>query len=90
MSDPLTLPARLDLSAVTQLVTDLRAMEGDIRVDASEVSHLGALCLQALIAASRQAHANGHIFEISGASEKVVGQMQFMGLAPQQLMEGSV
>lgn len=90
MSDPYSLPARLDLSAVTQLVDDLRAIEGDIRIDASEVGHLGALCLQALIAASKHAHSNGHAFEMSGASEKVVAQMQFMGLAPEQLMEGLV
>ena len=90
MSEPLKLPARLDLSAANDLVESLRKVEGDILLDASEVSHLGALCLQSLVAASRKASANGHKFQMDGASDKVLEQMKYMGATPDQLAEGTI
>jgi CheY-like chemotaxis protein len=48
MSDPVKLPAPLELTAAMSLVGDLRKVEGDVRVDTSAVTHLGGLCLQAL------------------------------------------
>ena len=90
MSDPLKLPPRLDLSAAMQLASDLRAVKGDIHVDLTGVSHLGALCLQTLIAASRHARAGGHAFHMTGTSDKVLEQMKLMGTSPETLMEGSL
>ncbi len=83
------LPARLDLSVAMQLVSDLRKLDGDIHVDASNVTHMGALCVQALIATARKADAEGRKFEISGVTDKVLEQMKVMGTAPEQMMEGA-
>lgn len=88
MSEPLRLPERMDLSIAIQLVSDLRAMKGDIVLDGSDVRQLGALCFQAMIAAARKARANGHRFEIRNATERMESQMKTMGLSPEQLMEG--
>lgn len=88
MSTTLKLPAKLDLPAVGKLVSELKEAESDVRVDGSDVAHLGALCLQALIAAARKANATGGSFEIIGASDKLVAQMEIMGTSPQKLMEG--
>ncbi len=89
MTGKYKLPARMDLSVAMQLVGDLRKLDGDIRIDASGVTHMGALCLQALIAAARKANATGHTFEMSGVTDKVLDQMKVMGTAPDQLMEGA-
>lgn len=90
MSGAMQLPARLDLPVAMQLTSDLKALEGNISIDASAVNHLGALCLQALVAASRKAHANGHSFELIGASDKVLEQMKVMGASPEKLMDNSL
>ncbi|THH38477.1 anti-sigma factor antagonist [Aliishimia ponticola] len=90
MSEPLHLPERLDLAAATKLATDLRAMDGDITLDASQVKHLGALCLQTLVAASRKAKAGGHSFALTDTPEKVLHQLEFMGASPEQLREGAL
>lgn len=89
MSEVLTLPAKLDLAAADQLVTSLKAQEGDISLDAAEVTHMGAICLQALIAASAHARSHGHAFELRNVSDKVAAQLAVMGTSPQELMEGA-
>jgi chemotaxis protein CheX len=90
MTWPLKLPARLDLAQALPLVSTMREMDGDVEVDASEVRHLGALCLQALIAAARKATADGHRFVMIGATDKVLEQMKVMGTSPETLMEGPI
>lgn len=89
MTGHVKLPARLDLSQAIHLVSDLRKIDGDVHIDASEVTHLGALCLQALIAAARKAIDAGHRFEMVGVTDKVLDQMKVMGTAPEHLMEGA-
>ncbi len=89
MSAPLQLPAKLDLPASLQLVGDLREIDGDMHIDASNVTHMGALCLQALIAAARKAKGAGSKFEITGISEKVAAQLAAMGTSPEHLAEGA-
>ena len=89
MTGVLKLPAKIDLTATDQLVSDLRALEGDIAIDASEVTHLGTLGLQALIAASRSAHAAGHAFSFTSVTDRMKEQMQVMGTSPEKLMEGA-
>lgn len=90
MTGPYKLPARLDLSQAMPLVFKLREIEGDVEIDASEVRHLGALCLQALIAAAREANAGGHRFEMTGVTDKVLEQMKVMGTSPEKMMEGAL
>lgn len=90
MTGTVTLPARLDLPAATRLVSELRQIDGPIVVNGAEVKHLGALGLQALVAASRAAHARGATFEVSNGSEKMIEHMATMGVTPEQLMEGKL
>ena len=89
MSARYKLPARLDLSQAAELAEPLRKMDEDLRIDASDVSHLGALCLQTLIAAARKARASGHRFEMTGVTDKVLEQMKVMGTSPEAMMEGA-
>ena len=89
MSDAIQLPARLDLPGAVALVNDLRDRPGPICLDAAEVTHLGALGLQALVAISRHVTARGDGFEITNASDKFTAHMEIMGASPDSLMEGT-
>ena len=90
MSDPLQLPEKLDLSTVSQLVTDLKAMDGDVLLDAVNVKQVGSLCLQAMIASARDAKQRGVKFEIKNSSEALLHQMEILGVAPDSLLEGTI
>lgn len=90
MSGAVILPSRLDLPAATRLASELRQIEGPITIDGSEVKLLGALGLQALVAASRAAHKRGDSFEITDSSDKMITHMATMGVTPEQLAEGSL
>ncbi len=90
MSEAIKLPARLDMPAATKLAEALREVSGPVAVDATEVSHMGALGLQVLVSVSREVKERGDTFEILGSSDKVLEQMKIMGTAPEQLMEGKI
>ena len=89
MSEAVSLPARVDLPAATRLVAELRDVQGPVVVDAREVTHLGVLGLQALVAASRDAHSRGNTFMMSECSDKMIEHMTIMGVTPEQLVEGT-
>ena len=66
----LRLPPVLDLSAATPLVEDFLARRGTgLVVDASDVRRLGAVCLQALLAAVAQWRRDGLEFRVIAASD---------------------
>ncbi len=66
----IALPQRIDLSNVATVAADIRsALGANLQVDASHVTHLGALGVQALIAANHAAGLSGHTFEIYPRSE---------------------
>lgn len=66
----LSLAPRLDLSQAGPLATALRAQTGGALVlDASGVTHLGALGLQVLLSAAQSWRAAGQSFTISPRSE---------------------
>ncbi|MGC3936841.1 STAS domain-containing protein [Roseobacter sp. EG26] len=89
MSTPVTLPARLDLSAASALMTTLKEhTDGDLVMDLSEVKHLGALCLQVLISASDKAVAAGRSVSLINASDRVVDQLRVMGMTPEIITRG--
>ncbi len=90
MTSEVKLPAKLDMPAAIKLVEDLRNISGDIKIDGAEVKNLGSLCLQALIAASKHAHSNGHAFSFTAISERMKNQMAMMGATPEKLMEGKL
>ncbi|MFK7882312.1 STAS domain-containing protein [Roseobacter sp.] len=91
MSDPITLAPRLDLSAASALMTTLKDhKDGDLTMDLSEVSHLGALCLQVMIAAATAAVAAGRSVSVVNASDRVIDQLRVMGMTPEAISRGHV
>lgn len=80
---------RLDLSAVATLQSQFVAGAGkDIVLDMSAVSHVGALCLQVMIAAGRAARENGTRLRIENTPDRVLDHLTLMGTTPEQIMEG--
>ena len=68
-SDPLVLPAVLDLAAAGPLLAAFQSRLGaPLEVDAGEVRRLGGQCLQVLIAARRRWDADGAAFAVTRAS----------------------
>ena len=74
----LVLMSRLDLSTATTLKTQIAAHAGqDVVLDASEVTHLGGLGLQILLASAKSWRASGHSLKISprsGAFDETIAQ----------------
>ena len=82
MSATLTLPAILDLRAVTQLKADIQAHSGAaLDLEASSVERLGGLCLQVLIAAEAQWRSLGHAFRLANPSPAILNDLRLMNAA---------
>ena len=76
------LERNLKLSAAAPLWRQLAAARGGaLAVDASEVEHLGALCLQTLVAAARAWRSDGVPFEIASPSPAFADAVRLMGAA---------
>lgn len=90
MTAQLTLPARLDLTAAKPLARDLSALTGDLELDASQVTHLGGLCLQVLLAAAQSCQTAGHGFVVSDPSEDFDAALAMLGVDPSQLTRNAV
>ncbi|MFL4471209.1 STAS domain-containing protein [Tateyamaria armeniaca] len=91
MTEALVLPARLDateLGAFAPRLVDA-CKGGALHLDASDVTHLGALGTQLIISAAREQRSRGGTLEFSAISERAVNQLAMMGLTPQQLSEGA-
>lgn len=89
MADTLVLKAKLDLSAAPDLHAQLLPLcEADLVLDACDVTHMGALCTQIMIAAGRKVHSGGHRLKMINASDRVLGQLAAMGLSPEQVTGG--
>lgn len=66
----IALPATLDYLAAPELAGDLRDQRHEpVRLDASAVQHLGASCLQVLLAAARTWQSDAFDFTVENASE---------------------
>lgn len=85
--DPvLTLPPRLDLPAARPLADDLRARDGrPLDIDAGEVSHLGGLCLQVLLAAAQSWRKAGQPLRLTRRSPAFDEALALCGLGPEAL-----
>ena len=89
MSDPLLADAKLDLSAASDLATNLKSRaDEDLTIDLSKVKHLGALCLQVFLAAAKSANAKGHRITFVNASDRVLDQLRVMGMTPENISGG--
>lgn len=91
MSEPILLPARLDAKELSTFAPTLTeaCTGGQVCLDASEVTHMGALATQLIIAAARAQNAQGGTLEISAISDRATSQLGMMGLTPEQLSEGA-
>ena len=88
MSEVLYPRGKLNLAAAAALHSELGALKGrDVAVDLSDVTQLGALCLQVMIAAAKTAGDAGSKFRINGASARVTAQLDTMGMPPNSLTE---
>ena len=88
MSERLHLTGKLDLAAAPKLRDRLLAQApGDVDVDFADVTMLGALCLQILVAAARAQAAGGHALHIINCPDAVKAHFAAMGLSPDTLME---
>ena len=79
------------MTAASKVHEQLMAMNGqNIQVDLSEVTLMGALCLQICVAAARQAKATDCTFEVVNAPDAVLAQINSMGLTPETIAEGAL
>lgn len=82
----LVLDARLDLSAAGTLHATLLARSGaPLRIDAGAVTHLGALCLQILLAAARDWRRRGIVLVVDPISPQLESMLSAYGLEPEAL-----
>ncbi|WP_299963221.1 STAS domain-containing protein [uncultured Roseobacter sp.] len=89
MSDPVKLQPRLDLSAAAALKSTLTDHKGDeLVMDLSDVKHLGALCLQVMLAAAKSKVADGISVSVINASDRVIDQLRVMGVTPETISRG--
>ncbi|MEM9969150.1 MAG: STAS domain-containing protein [Pseudomonadota bacterium] len=84
MVETLAPRGKLDLAAVAQLHRDLHAVaEHDVVLDLTDVTQIGALCLQSCVAAARRAHVAGTSFKLAGVSPQVAEHITAMGFNSQ-------
>ena len=77
----LVLGSRLDLPMAGRLHTALLARSGAaLEIDAGSVSHLGALCLQVLLAAGQSWRKSGHPLIIRHASDPFGAALDVFGV----------
>ena len=88
MSEPYKLPPKLDLPAATPLAQDLKSrLDGDLVLDASEMTQIGALCTQVIASAALSLHRAGHSARIIHMTDRVVEQLGHLGFSPESLTE---
>lgn len=92
MSDAIVLPPRLDAAALKWLLDDLvtASRNGDVRLDAGGVTHMGALGAQMILATARSARTNGGTLQFVQISARGRDQLAAMGLSPETISEGRV
>lgn len=86
MKGPFTLSSRLDSQAAEQLGAALTQMRGEpLTIDAGQVSFLGTLVLQMLIAARRQWQEDGLSFDFAAVSDEFLDGVKLLGVNPDEL-----
>ena len=90
MAQVVSLTGKLDLAGVAGMHAALSAhQDGDVVCDLEGVSHMGALGLQVLLAASHTIAARGDSFIVTGPTEKVSQQCAAMGLDIETFKKGT-
>lgn len=76
----LKLEPRLDTARASALATAILDHAGaDLELDASEVTHIGALGVQVIRAAAQSWKRSGHTLSLSGASADCADQIYLLG-----------
>ena len=89
MPDPIRLAPKLDLAAASALLVTLREQEHDeVMLDMEDVKHFGALCMQVILAAARDAEARSGKISMTNVSDRVIDQMRVMGMTPEAITRG--
>ena len=90
MSERICPKGKLDIATAPALASDLgQCGEADICLDLGNVTSLGALGLQVILAARIQAQAAGREFKIENVPDAVVSNLAAMGFTPESLAEGA-
>lgn len=83
----LKLPEVLDLNAANRLHEQVLAHKGEnIDVDASDVSRLGAQCVQVLLSAVQSWRADDQSFKVAQASNAYIKTLQLLGISDESLL----
>jgi len=89
MTDPVQMAPKLDLSAASDLMATLQGRkEDDVVLDFSEVKHLGAICVQVLVAAATSFNAENRKLSMVNVSERVTDQLRVMGMSAETISRG--
>ena len=82
----LKLMPRLDTAHAGAIATQILEHAGkDLALDASEVTHFGAMGLQVIRAAAKSWQQSGHDLNITGLSTDCTDQVQLLGFTPESL-----
>ncbi|MCK0166601.1 STAS domain-containing protein [Jannaschia sp. S6380] len=74
------LPPRLDQSAAGALRDAALSAAGDLRLDASVVSHLSTSAVQVLLAARAHLAGHGRVLQVEGASPDFLSGLRMLGV----------
>ncbi|WP_208350939.1 STAS domain-containing protein [Pseudaestuariivita rosea] len=87
MADTILLPARMDMKAAPGLFETLKAVEGDVALDASSVTHVSTPCLQILLATRKKLAVQDTAFRIENPSTEFSDQLALFGIDPTTMTE---
>ena len=81
---------KLDLAAAKSFHAELLSRAGgNITLDLSGVTHMGALCAQICLSAARTLQANGHSLQLTNTPDTVTAHLTSMGLSAETLATGA-
>ncbi|MCY0149899.1 STAS domain-containing protein [Hoeflea sp. G2-23] len=87
----LKLPAVLDLNAANRLHEQVLAHKGgNIDVDASDVSRIGAQCVQVLLSAAQSWRFDHQSFKVVQASDIFIKTLKLLGISDESLLPGEM
>ncbi len=85
------LQERLGLSDAAPLAAKLKSMRGrDVAIDARQVTHIGTLCQQVLLAAAKEWHADGKTLRLIEPTDACVHHLALLGLTPETFEESEL
>jgi len=83
----LKLPEVLDLNAASRLHEQVLSHKGeDIDIDATDVSRVGAQCVQVLLAAAVSWRADDQSLKVKQASDAFIKTLQLLGISDEALL----